>query len=78
MTDEIRVKANQLYSEMQNLDDRVKTLIRINSSCQEIQIGNDELGIVLIEAGMYETAIDFIIDLLKQRRKQLEDDYRML
>lgn len=78
MTDEIRVKANQLHSEIQNLEGRIETLKSINSSCKEIQLRCDEVGIVHVDAGMYEPAIDFIIDMLVQKKNQLEDDYRML
>lgn len=78
MTDEIRVRANQLHSKIQNLEGRIETLKAINSSCKEIQIRSDEIGTVHVEAGLYESAIDFIIDMLNQRKEQLEDDYRML
>lgn len=78
MTDEIRIKANQLHSEIQNLEGRIETLKAISSSCKEIQIRSDEIGAVHVEAGMYEPAIDFIINLLIQHKEQLEDDYRML
>lgn len=78
MTDEIRIKANQLHSEIQNLEGRVETLKSINSSCKEIQIRSDEIGMVHVDAGMYEPAIDFIIDMLTQQKGQLEDAYRML
>ena len=78
MTDEIRVRANQLHSEIQNLEGRIETLKAINSSCKETQISSDEIGTVHVGAGLYESAIDFIIDMLNQRKEQLEDDYRML
>lgn len=78
MTDEIRIKANQIHSEIQNPEGRIETLKTINSSCKEIQIRCDEVGTVCVAAGMYEPAIDFIIDMLVQRKNQLEDDYRML
>lgn len=78
MTDEIRIKANQLHSEIQSLEGRIETLKAISSSCKEIQIRSDEIGTVPVEAGVYEPAIDFIIDMLTQRKEQLEDDYRML
>ena len=78
MTDEIRIRANQLHSEIQNLEGRIETLKAINSSCKEIQIRSDEIGIVHVDAGMYEPAIDYIIDMLAQQKEQLEDDYRLL
>ena len=78
MTDEIRIKANQLHSEIQNLEGRIETLKSINSSCKEIQIRCDEIGTVCVEAGIYESAIDFIIDMLYQQKENKEDDYRML
>lgn len=78
MTDEIRIKANQLHSEIQNLEGRIETLKSINSSCKEIQIRSNEIGTVCVAAGMYEPAIDFIIDMLTQQKEQLEDAYRML
>lgn len=78
MTEETRIKANQLHSEIQNLEGRIECLKTINSSCKEIQIRCDEVGIVHVEAGMYEPAIDYIIDMLHQQKEQLEDDYRML
>lgn len=78
MTDEIRIKANQLHQEIQNLEGRIETLKAINSSCKEIQIRCDVIGMVHVDAGMYEPAIDYIIDMLTQQKEQLEDDYRML
>lgn len=78
MTDEIRIRANQLHSEIQNLEGRIEILKSINSSCKEIQIRCDEIGITHVDAGMYEPALDYIIDMLCQHKEQLEDDYRML
>lgn len=78
MTDEIRIKANQLHSEIQNLENRIAILGDINSSCKEIQIGNDEIGVVCVKAGDYEPAIDYIIDVLQQQKEEKEDEFRML
>ena len=78
MTEEIRVKANQIHSEIQNLEGRIETLKAINSSCKSIQIRSDEIGTVWVEAGDYEPAIDFIIDILNQQKEAKEDEYRML
>ena len=78
MTDEIRIKANQIHSEIQNLEGRIQTLLSINSSCKSIQIRSDEIGMVQVEAGDYEPAIDYIIDILKQQKEAKEDEYRML
>ena len=78
MTDEIRIKANQLHSEIQNLENRIQILLDINSSNKEIRVGNDEVGVVYVKAGDYEPAIDFIIDILKQQKEAKEDEYRML
>lgn len=78
MTEEIRVKANQIHSEIQNLEGRIQTLLSINSSCKSIQIRCDEIGMVQIEAGDYEPAIDYIIDILNQQKEAKEDEYREL
>lgn len=78
MTDEIRVKANQIHSEIQNLEGRIQTLLSINSSCKSIQIRSDEIGTVQVDAGDYEPAIDYIIDILKQQKEGKEDEYREL
>lgn len=78
MTDEIRIKANQLHSEIQNLEGRIQTLLSMNSSCESIQIRADEIGMVQVEAGDYEPAIDYIIDMLKQQKGAKEDEFRML
>lgn len=78
MTDEIRVKANQIHSEIQNLEGRIQTLLSINSSNKSIQIRSDEIGLVQVEAGDYEPAIDYIIDILKQQKEAKEDEFREL
>lgn len=78
MTDEIRIKANQIHSEIQNLEGRIQTLLSINSSCKSIQIRSDEIGMVQVDAGDYEPAIDYIIDMLKQQKEAKEDEYREL
>lgn len=78
MTDEIRVKANQIHSEIQNLEGRIQTLLSINSSNKQIQIRSDEIGMVQVEAGDYEPAIDYIIDVLTQQKEAKEDEFREL
>ena len=78
MTDEIRIKANQLHSEIQNLENRIAVLYDMNSSCKEIRISNDAIGSVCVNAGDYEPAIDYIIDVLRQQKEAKEDEYRML
>lgn len=78
MTEELRQRANTLHSEIQDLEGRIQTLKDINSSNRKIRISNDEVGVVYIEAGDYEPALDFIIDILKQKKEAKEDEYRML
>lgn len=78
MTDEIRIAANKLHSEIQNIEGRIETLKSINNSGHEIQIRNDEIGMVCIQAGDYEPAIGYIIDVLTQQKEAKEDEYRML
>lgn len=78
MTDEVRIRANQLHSEITNIENRIAVLGDINSSCKEIQIRCDEIGTVCVKAGDYEPALDYIIDMLKQQKEAKEDEFRML
>ena len=78
MTEECRQRANELHREIENLEGRIKTLQSINSSGKSIQIRSDEVGQVQVEAGDYEPAIDYIIDMLQDQLRDKEDAFRML
>ena len=78
MTEECRQRANELHREIENLEGRIKTLQSINSSGKSIQIRSDEDGLVQVEAGDYEPAIDYIIDMLEDQLHDKEDAFRML
>ena len=78
MTEECRQRANELHREIESLEGRIKTLQSINSSGKSIQIRSDEVGLVQVEAGDYEPAIDYIIDMLEDQLRDKEDAFRML
>ena len=78
MTDEVRIRANQLHSEITNIENRIAVLGDINSSCQEIQIHCKGIGTVCVQVGDYEYAIDYIIDMQKQQKEVKEDEFRVL
>lgn len=78
MTEECRQRANELHHEIESLEGRIKTLQSINSSGKSIQIRSDEVGMVQVEAGDYEPAIDYIIDMLEDQLRDKEDAFRML
>ena len=78
MTDELRIKANQLHSEIQNLEGRIETLKAINNSCKPILICNNNIGTVSVEAEDYEPALGHIIARLTEQKEAKEDEYRML
>lgn len=78
MTNEVRIRANQLHSEITDIETRIAILGDINSSCREIQIHCDKIGTVCVNARDYELAIAHIIDMLKQQKEVKEDEFRML
>lgn len=79
MTDEIRIKANQLAKSIEDaeaMENIVATMMEHPDATVSIECR--EAGVVRMKVDEIFSALNYIHDILHDRKEQLEDDYRIL
>ena len=79
MTDEIRIKANQLAKSIEDteaMENIVAAMTEYPDSIVSIEC--KDAGVVRMKVDEIFSALNYIRDVLHDRKEQLEDEYRML
>ena len=80
MTEEIRIKANQLVRQLEDLTDEIGIVEDIRRSNNSIQIRCNQVGEITITGDdeLKDDIIDLILNKLTPQKEEVEDEYRRL
>ena len=80
MTEEIRIKANQLVRQLEDLTDEIGIVEDIRRSNNSIQIRCTHVGEITITGDdeLKDDIIDLILNKLTPQKEEVEDEYRRL
>ena len=79
MTDEIRIKANQLAKSIEDAE-AMENIVAAMTEHPDAMVSIEcrEAGVIRMKADEIFSALNYIRDVLHDRKEQLEDEYRML
>ena len=79
MTDEIRQRANQLHAQIEDTDAMEKIIANM-MGCPDstVTIECTDIGSVKMKVDDIFSALNYVHDVLRERKEALEDEYRML
>ena len=80
MTEEIRIKANRLARQLEDLKAQVQIVEGMHRCDSCIQIRCDQVGDVTITGNdeLKDAIIDLILNRLNAKKEEVEDEYRRL
>lgn len=80
MTEEIRIKANQLARQLEVLGGQIQIVEDLRHSDNGIQVRCDQVGGITIAGDdeLKDDIIDLILNRLNTKKGEVEDEYRKL
>lgn len=79
MTDEIRQRANALYKSIEDTR-AMENIIDNMMQCPDFMVSIEciNIGVVKMKVDDIYSALNYIRDVLREKKEELEDEYRML
>lgn len=80
MTDEIRIKANELYRQLMDLEGQIAIVEDMHHCDNKLFIRCNQIGEVIIAGDdeLKDDLLDIILNRLNAKKGEVEDEYRML
>lgn len=80
MTEELRQRANILHRQIEDLDAQIQIVEDMHHCDNSIQIRCNQVGAITIAGDdeLKDDIIDIILNRLNTKKKEVEDEYRML